>query len=161
MPRPYGYEFLLDDIKAILKANLNNEIISINADNPSDGIVLGEVDGDAYFLQGLNGKTANFNPFIFYGVSGALTKSNGPDSICMVSVEIIIIFEDGGRSEDEIARTAFRYIEALRTVLKNNWYLGTNSNKLEMEDLLPIPFTKLNSSQKSRATGVKIITSIA
>lgn len=160
MPKKiYDIESLLDDIESILKAGLNTKITEINAE-VIDDIVMKTIDSDAYFLQELNSKTSNWNPIVLYGVSNIDTMSNGQDVMSKVSVEIIIIFEDNG-IEKSIPKLAYRYNRALKDVIRDNWSLSTNANKLEMEDLLPIPYTKLNSSQKARATGIKILTSIA
>lgn len=160
MPKTvYDIESLLDDIETFLKADLNTIITSINSE-AADDIDMLTVDSSAYFLQELNSKTANYDPFILYGVSESETISNGEHLLMKASIEVIIIFEDNG-NETNIPKLAFRYNRALRDTIKNNWYSSTNANKLEMEDLMPIPYTKLNSSNKARATGIKIVTSIA
>mgnify|MGYP007071571673 CR=1 FL=1 len=156
----YDVEDLLDDIQAFVKANLNTIIDEINSEK-DDGIDLKHVDNDAYFMQELNSKQANYNPFILFGVSNIETISNGYDAAANISIEVILIFEDTNGLEANIPRLAFRYNRALRDVIRNNWSQRVQAGKLVMEDLLPVPYTSLNNSKKTRATGVKIITSIA
>lgn len=158
--RVYDIESLLQDIEDILKADLNTAIGDINGEE-ADGIDLKTIDSNAYFLQELSSKTANFNPFLLYGCSEMETIQNGPEAAARIMIEIIIIFEDTNGNEANIPKLAFRYNRALRDVMRNNWQQKTDAGKLYMEDLLPIPYTKLNSSNKSRATGIKITTSIA
>jgi len=165
MPKKiYDIESLLADVEAFLKADLNDVIDTINAEE-ADGIDLKNIDNEAYFLQELNSKVANWNPIVLYGCSNLETVPNGPEAASVISIEILIIFEDSNSNEvtssSMMPKLAFRYTRALKEVVKNNWTQRTEAGKLYMEDLLPIPYTKLNSSKKSRATGIKITTSIA
>lgn len=155
----YDSESLLDEIETALKASLNTKILEINAE-VDDKIDMQEIKADAYFLQELNSKQANYNPIVFYGISSMETSPNGPYTSANISVEILIIFADNG-NEKNIPKLAMRYNRALREVMQENWYMRINAQKLIIEDLLPVPYTDLNSSETGRATGIKILTSIA
>lgn len=160
MPKKiYDSESLLDEIEAALKASLNTKIQDINAE-VSDGIVLKEIDNSAYILQELNTTQTNMDPFIFYGISNMLTTAEGPYALANISVEILIIFADNG-NEKSIPKLALRYNRALREALQDNWQMINNAQRLTIEDLLPVPYTDLNTSETGRATGIKVLTSIA
>ena len=54
----YDLELLMDDVKSILKSNLNTKISAINTEK-SDSTTLLTVDNDAYFLQDLDHRSVN------------------------------------------------------------------------------------------------------
>lgn len=156
--KKYDLECLFSDIEALLVQNLNTKITAINAEK-NDGITLKSVDNAAYFLQELNGKQINFNPFILYGLETSNSESIRGHSIEDVTISVIIVIEDQGE-DTKISPRMLRYRRCLKEVFEDNFQIISNSNTIKIQSLVPVAFQTLNSSESYRAVGVNIKTVI-
>lgn len=154
----YDIETFLDEIEAALKANLNTKITALNTEK-AGAPVLATISNDAYFLQELNGKTINHDPFILYGIEDIIAESRGPSSLQRVVVSVIIVVADEG-TDVAIGKRIMRYARALKETLQDNWTLSSAGHKIDIRSLVPQSFPRLNSSEFYRAVGVEIETSI-
>jgi hypothetical protein len=150
----YDLEMLLEDVKSAMTTHFNTVVGLINTEK-NDGIALDTLNADAYFLQQLNGKMANWNPVCLYGVDTIETKPNGPHGLQRFQLSVIIIVADSGE-EIEFGKRMFRYSRALEEVFRRGWTGGRGSVKFEVSSLVPIPLTNLNSSETYRAVGVEL-----
>ena len=148
----YDTESLLADIKTIISANFNAKVTAINLEK-NDGISIDTLDSNAYFLQQLNGRMANYNPICLYGVESIESSSRGPLSSKKVEISVIIIAIDNGE-EVEISARMFRYQRALEEIFQEKWNAGSYPVKFEIKSLVPIPFQDLNTSNSYRAIGL-------
>jgi hypothetical protein len=155
MARKYDVEVFLSDIETLLKANLNTKLGSIDTEK-NDGITLKTIVSDAYFFQELNSKVANYNPFILYGVEGLGTKALEGFAVQEVTVSIVIVVSDDG-DDLNIAKRMLRYSRAIQEVFEENFCLTENAVKLVIQNLMPVEFNMLNSSESYRAVGVNLI----
>lgn len=147
-------ETILDQIETFLKANLGTKIVEINTEK-ADGITLATVDTDAYFMQTLNNKITNYNPFIFYGVADSNSEGIGPATSRRYTFNVVIVAIDSGQ-DDNIGRIMLRYNRIFRELFEKNWAEISRSDRFEVKSLEPIGFKLLNSSDDYRATGVEL-----
>lgn len=152
MANKYDIEMLLADVKSIVSSNFNTKIAAINLEK-NDGIALDQLDSGAYMMQQLNGKLANYNPVCFYSVDNIETLSSGPLASHRFSISVLIIAIDTGE-EVEVGVRMLRYLRALEEIFKEKWNENRHGIKLQVQSLVPIPLTELNSTNSYRATGV-------
>ncbi len=154
MKQVYDLERYVTDIESLLTTNLNTKITALNTEK-ADSIVLKGIDSNAYFLQSLNGKQANYNPFILYGVGEITSISQYGSSIQQVILSIIVVVQD--MAEDvAIAKRMFRYQRALKEVIEENFQLVKSASKLEVHSLMPVVFTAFDTDAEYRAIGVEV-----
>lgn len=154
MGRKYDMEALLDDVKLAMTTHFNTIVGEINTEK-NDGIAIDTLNADAYMLQQLNGKLANWNPVCLYGVETVESTSRGPLHSSKFTLSVMIIAIDTGE-EIECGKRMFRYSRALEEVFQRGWNGGSGGVKLEIKSLVPIPFTDLNSSERYRVVGVNL-----
>lgn len=150
----YDMESLLDDVKAAMVSHFNTVVGEINTEK-NDTIVLDTLNADAYILQSMNGKLANWNPLCLYGVENIESSSRGPLHSSKFTLSVMIIAIDTGE-DIECGKRMFRYSRALEEVFRRGWNGGQGGVKLEVKSLVPIPFTDLNTSERYRVVGVAL-----
>jgi len=152
----YDIEDVLNNIKVILKANLNTEITNINTAK-ADSITLSSVNDNAYAFQSLDHEIYNYNPFVFFGVVDIATTANGPYTSEELTISVMLIATDDGQGET-MTRKMLRYNQALKETFKNNWAKGGIRNRIEIESMLPVKIEGLNDTQEHRVVGVELKT---
>jgi hypothetical protein len=155
----YDLEDLCADIATVLQTNLNSKLSEIDSEK-NDGIVLKQVTGDAYFFQELNNKVANFDPFVLYGVESVQTLSQEGAAAQVATISVVIVVSDPGL-DPELPKRMIRYARALHEIFEENYSLLRLSSKLIIQNLMPVSFNLLNSSQSYRAAGVNLIAGLA
>jgi hypothetical protein len=152
MANKYDAEMLLADVRSIVADNFNTKVAAINAEK-NDGISLDTLNSSAFFMQQLNGNLANYNPICFYSLDNIETVSSGPLASHRFSISVLIIAIDTGE-EVECGVRMLRYLRALEEIFKEKWNENRHGIKLQIQSLVPIPLTELNSTNSYRATGV-------
>lgn len=148
-------ETVLAEVLAILTANFNTRLAAITTEK-ADDITLAAIDSGAYFFQDLNGKTANFNPFVLYQVSSIETSEDEMGhTLTSLRLVVAVVLADEGQDET-VARRLFRYGRALREVLEENWELPKSAAKLSIISQVPIAVALTDSSELHRAIGVTL-----
>lgn len=156
----YDVESLVNEVKAVLVANLNTRIAAINVEK-ADAVVLDEINDDAYMIQFRNGTILNFNPFVAIEVAEIGPNSAGPYAAQEVTVNVFVVFED--RNEDvDVASRMYRYMRALKDAFETNgWYLPSGSVKLEATSLAPITLPSQDGSVSARVAGIALTTVVS
>lgn len=152
------FESILDNVKTIMVDNFNTKLTEISNEK-NDDIILPEVDSNAYFLQSLDERAANFDPLIAYGIEDIETTSIGPRSAERLLISAVITLSDNGR--DEINRIMFRYSKAFKEIFQENWQLVDSSTKINVTRSTVVPLQSLDSSATYKAIGVEIEITIA
>ncbi len=156
----YDLERLYFDIQTLLANNLNTKLTAINTEK-SDTITLKSVDSNAYFLQQLNGKQINYNPFILYGEEKIDSQPLKGASIEQVVVSVILVIEDEGEDTGNMMpQRMLRYRRALKEVFQDNFQLIENAAILKIQSLGAVAFEGLNSEASYRAIGVNLTTAL-
>lgn len=165
MPK-YDAENLLSDVKAILVANLNAAIASVEAEKITQGLPatnLKSIDTTlGYFEQSWTIENLNIKNAIFYGIEENQATGIGPATIEAYKVFIEIIHCDSGMDKLGIKRV-LRYTRAIKDVMEANYdRFQTTSNKIKIETVRPTSFKlEVDSSEEIRVGGVSIIMAIA
>jgi hypothetical protein len=154
----FDFEDILESIKDIMTSHLNTKITAISAEK-SDGIVIPQINANAYFEQDLNEKIANFDPFVVYGIEDIEAVVNGPETAEEVFISVCIVLSDNGRNN--MSKIMFRYSRAFQEIFKENWQNTGFSNRIEISRFSPVPFNALDDSASYKAIGVIIKTTIA
>lgn len=158
MPK-YDVENLLSDIQSLLTTYLNTKLSEIDTEK-NDGITLKQVDSSAYFLQTLDGKAANFDPFILYGVDTIESDGRRSATLRKYQISVVIVLADS-RSEVTPAARMFRYLRALEEVFEEHWAENGNAINLVIQSLEPVEIKLFNTSQPYRAVGVRFEAGLA
>lgn len=151
----YDVEQFLNDLATTLQASLNTQIDAVTTDK-ADGMTLKHVDAtNAYFLQTLNEKVANYDPFILYGIDKSPTDAIGPTSAKKYSITIVLTLADEG-TDLKIVTRLLRYQRAMVEVLEANWDKIGDGLKLKLDELAPVAWTQQNSNANFQSIGVGI-----
>lgn len=156
----YDLENILDDVKTCMTTYLNTKIVAINTEK-NDTITLKQVPAEGYFMQTLDERYSNFNPFVFFGISAGIEAEGiGPAVSKVIPIFITIINFD--QNEADIARRYLRYNRALEEIFLENWdKISNNGTKIKVRSPVPIDFTLLNNSDPFRAIGTELEVTVA
>lgn len=158
MKNRYDVECFIDNLLVFLKANLNNKLASIDLEKGGE-ITTELVDDNAYIFQSLDNMPVNFDPILFYGISDMGSKSIPGASAKIFTVEISVIKTDD--ESTEIGKKLLRYGRALEEIFEENYFKINNVRpKIEIASLQPVSFKLQNSSNRFKAIGIEIETSI-
>jgi hypothetical protein len=155
----YDLEQLLSDIQSLLSQSFNAKLTMIDAEK-ADGVILKPIDSRAYFIQELNSKSANFNPFVFIGVTNIESKPLLSGTAASYTINVGVVLADSG-NDVSIVKRMFRYARAMKETIEENFFLEDSAISLEVEGLIPAQFQDLNSSQSYRVVGVDIVATLA
>src|SRR5687768_14571554 len=120
MASKYDIEKLLSEMSAFMKANLSTKLSAIDTEK-NDGITLAAVETGAYFLQHLSEATANYNPFILYGIDDIESGGGiGPATRKPYKLFVVVALTDSANDPSIIPRL-FRYQRALEDLFESDW----------------------------------------
>lgn len=150
-------EYYILGIRDFLKANLNTAITAITTEK-NDALSLPLVSDDAYFVESLNEKTANYDPFVLVGFDDIGGEGCGPATTLHLVISAVIICADRmvSKDNDAIGQIMLRYLRAFTDLFNSNFNKIFPHVKLKINSLKPIAVTT-NSNDPFRVTGVSII----
>lgn len=154
----YDLEDLADDIKDLIKDNLNTYLLAITQEK-NDEIELKPVQENAWIFQDMNSDIANNDPFVLYTLRIDENISDGGPHIaekCTITF-VLILVDDGN---EKISRMLFRYRRAMKDIVAEKWNSVKNGNKLSVSGLDPISFESMNGAEKFKAVGINIEVSL-
>lgn len=154
----HDFEELLESVKQIMVDNFNTKLLSITAEK-GDSLLLPPVTGSAYFLQSMDERASNFDPFILYGIENIETVSIGPQSSEKIFISTVILLADNGRAE--INKIMFRYSRAFKEIFEENWQIHNSSSKINVSRSTVVPFEALDSAATYKAIGIEIEINLA
>lgn len=149
----YDIDSWIDDFETFIKANLNTYITQVNTEK-SDSL-LKTIDSNAYFFQTMNDRVANYDPFIFYGISDLESIGIGPQLSEKYMIDLIVVLTDTGQ-DLLTGKKLLRYNRALKEMIKKSWDIIGKGMKLKISSLVPVAFKLANSSNEYRAIGITI-----
>jgi hypothetical protein len=155
----YDIESYLRQINTYLQANLNTQIASLNSEK-NDSLVLKSISTDAHFVQTLNDKVANYNPYILIGVDDIGQSAGiGPATMKPLTFSVVIVLQDS--IEDlEIGYRCLRYLRVLEDLFNNGFNKILPHVTFKVNSLVPIAITAVNSNDPYRAVGVQLVTNL-
>lgn len=152
--KTYDLETLLDDFQALMKTNVAAQIDAINAEK-DDGIVLDQIDDNAWYQQSLNDSNHNFDKFIWFRVDNVRTIVTGPAVARDITIEIAMFFYSA--NDNNIERKILRYWRAVQDATAQTWdVLGKGYDKGIVESLNPIDIQLLNSPHYHKVFGASL-----
>lgn len=156
MTQDIDFETICDDVLSIMTANLNQKITDINTEK-GDSITLKAVPTGAYIFGSLNGKTANYDPFVFYGIQAINEIEDDVQVYAASSIEIAVVVLLADMGDDiEIDRRLLRYGRALKEVFEDHFELSQSGGKIRVSSKPPVEVQLKNSSNFHRACGVTL-----
>jgi len=156
----HDFEEILDNVKTIISDNLSTKLTAITTDK-GDSIVLPTLNSEAFFIQTLDERIANFDPFLVYGISNIENESvsNGGHTSQKIFIECTMVLADNGRSD--INRIMFRYARALKEIFEENWQILDSSTRINVTQSNVVGFENLDSSATYKASGVELEINLA
>lgn len=141
-----------------LKAQLNLKIAEINAEK-ADAITLASVSDDAYFLQSLNEKIANYDPYVLIALDDAPSVGIGPSTIKQLTFTACMIVADNP-IDLQMGIRMLRYGRCLEEIFEEGFAKIIQSANFRINSLVPIALTSINSNDPYRAVGVEIVAAL-
>lgn len=154
----YDLETLLSDIKSIMTSNLNTKLTSITNEK-DDLIVLKPVSSSAY-LEDMDDKFANYDPFILTYITNIDTEGIGYQTSKTVTVNVALVLSDDGLKGDILHRM-LRYGRALEEIFEENWRNKGAVGTFKIESLPVLSFQRSDNSERYKVVGLNLITSFA
>ena len=154
----FDIETYLLAIETYMKANLNTHIGNLNTEK-NDSITLSTVSNDAYFLQTLNDRVANFDPYILLAIDDIQGQGIGPGVVKTLVFTAVIVVAD--QSMDLlIGRRMLRYGRVLEDLFNDGFGKIIQGATFKINSLVPIAITSVNSNDPFRAIGVEIVSQL-
>jgi len=141
-------EQILYGMDAALKTRLNAEIGLINTEK-ADAVVLLPVDNAAIFVQQLNDKTINYDPYIIHGISAEAITSAGRSSASRTSLFIVLAISS--QNVDNIPKRLLRYSRAIKQVVLKEF----DTFKPDLTGTGPITFQDSNTGNFHKGIGLE------
>ena len=151
----YDFEDLLDKTIAMVKANLNTKLASIDTQK-NDGITLKTFDDDeSYFFQSLDDEIINVDPYLLYGIESIESDSQQyGQSADKITMFFAIIKSDN--NESDIVKIMLRYQRALKEIFEENFTGIEIANKININSYGIVPFESLDQTAKYKAIGLTV-----
>lgn len=154
MARKYTFEDLVFDVEAMLKAKLNDEIQLVIADR-NDNIELPKIDPDAFFVQSMDDRVANYPDYVFIELIDI--QSNGLGPMTSKDFQILVMICASTFNNTQQVRMMFRYLQALEQVFHKYWSSSTSLPiKLKIQSLPPQDYLNLNTTKAFKTAAVII-----
>ena len=149
----YEIEDFLTDLEAYYKANLNT---AITAKNTAKGdTLLSSLNNSAFFIQTLDERVANYDPFFMIQAGNAtLDDSVRGSAVETYPVAVMIALANTNLSDKTAARI-FRYNSILKDLaLKGFWKVAKKPFKVQSVDLMGL--VEMDSSRTVLSTGLTL-----
>lgn len=160
----FDIEDMLDKIKEILQAKLNDRVTAIEGEKTAKGKGLSggllTFENDAYFRQTWTNEILNRDPAIFYGVEDVAADSVADSVAQRLTLFIEVVLVDSGQTNDIDSRI-HRYSRAIKEVLAESFDAISFCSKTKIETVRPVSFKlELDSNDDIKVGGVSVSTTI-
>ena len=150
----FDLENMVDEVVALVKAQLNTKIAEINAEK-ADSVTLATIEATAYSVLSLNNGIMNFDPFVVVYVEDIESQGIGPGTADFITLPVIVVAADMG-TDTEIYKRMLRYMRALKEIFEENFQRIEPGNNLIIESVAPQYITGLNTNKRHRGAGVAL-----
>lgn len=148
----YDVEEFSSELETLLRDNLNRKIVEVN-ERKVGAVVLKTIDPNAFFFQTLDKNISNYDPCVFFNISGGSLVSDGPSALVTYQSDIYILF--GNLNDENIEKVLMRYHSALIELVTQEWREFTKRS-CKLVSIDPAGFAQINSTEVVRATGITI-----
>jgi hypothetical protein len=150
----FDIETFVTKLEAQLKTNLTAKISAINTEK-NDGLVLEDINANAWIFQSLDDRVKNYTNFIFYYLSDLDTRVTGPSYSQDVTIEVDMFIAD--THDNNMQKKFLRYQRALIEASAQTWgVVGRGYGEAKINSLNPVDFQLNNSSLIHKLFGVTI-----
>lgn len=161
----FDLEDLLDNIEAIIKANLPAKLEAIEAEKTlKDKAMVGGLpapEDSAYYRQTWSDSILNHDPAIFYGIENVAAEGIGPATLERVQVFVEVIKVDSGM-DTQTSNRILRYSRALKEILQENYAPAVEMGRIKIETVRPVSFKlEMDSSEEIKVGGVSLTVALA
>jgi len=116
----YDIETFLGAVEEYLKANLSAALTAVTAEK-GDSLTLKPVPSDGYFIQTLNERVANYDPYVYIGANESPeVLSNGPAQAKTYRVNVALVIANSGE-DSNLWKRMYRYQRAIEDVFAGAW----------------------------------------
>jgi hypothetical protein len=135
----FDIESLLASVESFTKANLHPKLDAISSEK-GDGLVLKPIADKAYFIQTLNEQVANYDPYVYIGITDPPQVSvNGPAIARTYTVNVALVIADSGQDRSLWKRLS-RYQRAFEEIFRDGWGRTGGGQRLTAEGyIFPLP----------------------
>lgn len=151
----YDKEDLLFDVVSKFTNNLNTEITAINTEK-ADSITLDTLETNAFFVQSAGEERFNYSPYIFFYMATPETESIDSSSMDLMSIRVLVLFEDEAIADYNLIRKLLRYQRALKQTAENNFEISAGSNRMMVSSLDPVVIEDQDSNVFVKAVGIEL-----
>ena len=155
----YDVETFMEELEALLKANLNTYISEMNADK--EGPDLLNINDSAYYIQTLNDAVVNYDDFVFVFEDGVSTNGTGPDNLDTYTVIACVVSNFGNEQIKYAHKKMFRFREILKRILQDKQGSIGRPASIKVSSLSPFAVSLLNRSEPQMGVGVSLEVSFA
>lgn len=154
MARKYTFEDLVFDIEGMLKAKLNEEIQIVIMER-QDNIELPKIDPDAFFVQSMDDRVANYPDYVFIELIDIISNGLGPAT--SKEFQILVMICASVTNNLNQVRMMFRYLQALEQTFHKYWSSSTSLPiKLKIQSVPPQDYLNLNTTKAFKTASVII-----
>lgn len=152
----YDIESLMNSISSIVTTHISAKITSINSEK-NDSIVLKDIPSGAVIIQSMDGKQANYNPFIYIGAVDIQGEDTPLTGRCVQKIDVAVLIALADEGQDvEIWKRLFRYQRAIREIFEENFDFVSGHFNLKVKSQVPIELALVNNSYSHKASGVVV-----
>lgn len=157
----YDIETLITDISTIMTDNLAAKIAAINSEK-NDGITLKDVPSGGVILQSMDGKIANYNPFLYIGVVDLQGEDQPHQSRSLQRADVAVLMVLADEAQDsQIWKKLFRYQRVIREIFEEKFDSISGQLNLKVKSQVPIELALVNNSYSHKAIGVTVSADIS
>jgi len=157
----YDIETLITDLSTLFTTNMTAKINAINSEK-NDSIVLKDLPTGGVILQSMDGKIANYNPFLYIGVVDLQGEDipNASRSLQRADVAVLFVLADEAQ-DSEIWKRLFRYQRVIREIIEEKFDSMSGQLNLKVKSQVPIELALVNNSYSHKAIGVTVSADIS
>lgn len=158
----YDAEQLLNDIFEIVKANLNTKLNEIKVEKDallgSGNFAVPLIEDNAWF-DSLDEKTANFDPYVYYGVNDNSVIELASAESSQLTIFFTVVLHYNG-DDANMYKKMLRYIRALQEIVAENFDRIPEASSLRVTAVNPQDLQDLDESTFHKIGGISIQTAI-
>lgn len=157
--RLYDTECLLNSLIKTVKANLNNELLVIDAEKAD--YVIDKINDNAYYFQQLGEEVFSYQNFVVWGTYANPENFDSSTGNAIKKIKAyfeVVVADDGSALTENIHYKMLRYTRALEATINKNFSKMGNGLKVSIDHLTPTTFDVDN--RQYRSAGIVVVAAI-
>lgn len=154
----YDTEQFLNDLFLLVKSNLNGKINEIQAEKAtllgSANFAVPTLDDKAWF-DSLDDKTANFDPYVYYGVNdNSVIQISSAEGNSLTAFFTVVLHYNG--DDASMYKKMLRYIRALQEIVSENFDAFPEAGRMTVSAINPNDMKDLDGNTFHKIGGIMI-----